>query len=252
MFATIDHIFLILSVLAALAASLFWLFVYYRRDREEPEPKSLLFLLFVSGMIATVFVIIFYAVAYFTLPHILQPFFIQQEIRIHSLTEAGLVFLVMMTVVGPIEEFLKFVMVRLIAFRSREFTQVTDGIIYAACVALGFAFMENIDYFYRGYYMGGWGGFTGIVIARFLIATILHTLSSGIMGFYLGKAKLFPQKEGRFIILGLLLAMLIHGLYNFLAAVGWAYYALVLVLVLMLILFFKFRHPQKLQPQTQM
>jgi len=139
-------------------------------------------------------------------------------------------------------------MVRLIVFRSREFTQVTDGIIYAACVALGFAFMENIDYFYRGYYMGGWRGFTGTIIARFLVATILHTLSSGVMGFYLGKAKLFPQKEGHLIIKGLILAMIVHGLYNFLATIGWAYYALVLVLILMFVLFMKFRHPLKLQP----
>ena len=52
----------------------------------------------------------------------------------------------MLLVVGPVEEFSKFAVVRLKAYRSLYFDEPMDGLVYAAAASLGFASLENVLY----------------------------------------------------------------------------------------------------------
>ena len=56
---------------------------------------------------------------------------------------------------------------------------------------------------------------------RALFAVALHASASGIMGYYIGKAKFSksPVEERNYIIKGLCLAIAIHGLYDFIAII---------------------------------
>ncbi|MBW3086539.1 hypothetical protein KEM60_02763 [Austwickia sp. TVS 96-490-7B] len=125
-------------------------------------------------------------------------------------------------VIAPfVEETLKGLgVLLLLIMRRREFDGIIDGIVYAALCAAGFAFAENILYFGRAYAEGGTGGVVGLVVLRGLLSPFAHPLFTGFTGIGLG---VFASRRGPFRyfapVLGYLMAMTLHGLWN-LAAVS--------------------------------
>ena len=116
-------------------------------------------------------------------------------------------------VVGPVEESVKLLGVRLYAFRSPKFDAVIDGAVYGAVAGLGFATIENAYYITDN--IGEISG-TAITSVR-LLAGPGHVIYSAFAGYYLGLAKFNRDQAGPIIIKGLLIAALIHALYNSLA-----------------------------------
>jgi RsiW-degrading membrane proteinase PrsW (M82 family) len=126
----------------------------------------------------------------------------------------------------------------------RHFDGPVDGIVYAAWVAGGFAFTENILYF--GSELVNVGGFDSSVFEIFLIrgimspfAHVMFTLCTGIaLGFAARKTGAFGAIG--FFVLGLIPAILLHALWNgalFFVADFYGYYAIVqLPLFLMAVL----------------
>ena len=49
-------------------------------------------------------------------------------------------------VIAPIEEFAKLLAVWIAVYRTQDFREPIDGIIYSATAALGFACIENVIY----------------------------------------------------------------------------------------------------------
>jgi RsiW-degrading membrane proteinase PrsW (M82 family) len=125
-------------------------------------------------------------------------------------------------VVGPVEETVKLLAVRLYPYRDGRFDAVVDGAVYGAVAGLGFATIEN------AIYIAGQvndptlanvltaGG--GIAPLRAL-AGPGHVIYSAIAGYYLGLAKFNPDRAGPIVVKGLLIATLIHATYNTLSAV---------------------------------
>ena len=127
----------------------------------------------------------------------------------------GLFFLV----VGPVEEGVKLLAVRLYPFRDDRFDAVIDGAVYGAVAGLGFATIENALYITGSVAATSAdslavGGGTSIVRA---LAGPGHVIYSAIAGYYLGLAKFNPDDAGPIVIKGLLIAAVIHGGYNTLA-----------------------------------
>jgi RsiW-degrading membrane proteinase PrsW (M82 family) len=127
-------------------------------------------------------------------------------------------------VVGPVEESVKLLAVRLYAYRNRSFDAVVDGAVYGAVAGLGFATVENALYITRaleqvsqGTDVFGGGGI-GITAVRSL-AGPGHVLYSGIAGYYLGLAKFSDGDTGPIVVKGLLLASVFHGTYNMLVGI---------------------------------
>ncbi len=131
-------------------------------------------------------------------------------------------------VVGPVEETVKLLAVRLYAYRDRRFSAVVDGAVYGAVAGLGFAFIENALYITRqvdgavaeaefGIALIGAGG--GITAIRAL-AGPGHVIYSAVAGYYLGLARFNPTHGGPLVIKGLVLAAAIHALYNSTVGVG--------------------------------
>jgi len=116
------------------------------------------------------------------------------------------------------EELAKFLMVWAYLYRNKNFSEPMDGIVYASAVALGFASIENGLYLFR---INQQAQFllSNTILIRALLSVPAHALFSGIWGYALGMKK-FDKKSPRFIVLyGLLLAMLLHALFNFLCLI---------------------------------
>lgn len=120
-------------------------------------------------------------------------------------------------VVGPIEETMKWLAVRIYAYRSPRFDAVIDGAVYGAVAGLGFATIENAIYITDavsnpviGNVLGAGGGITP---AR-AIAGPGHVIYSAFAGYYLGLAKFNRDRAGPIVVKGLLIAVLIHATYN--------------------------------------
>jgi hypothetical protein len=112
-------------------------------------------------------------------------------------------------VVGPVEEFVKMSAVLVFAYRRKEFDEPSDGVIYAAAAALGFAALENVIYLARHGEQ--------IIMLRGIFANSGHALDAAIWGIALSKAKAAPNiasKRAGIIALGWLAAAAVHALYD--------------------------------------
>jgi hypothetical protein len=93
------------------------------------------------------------------------------------------------------------------SFRHSAFDESMDGIVYGATASLGFAALENLLYVLDG-------GF-GLAILRGLLSVPGHATYGAVMGYYVGRARFDPENRWRLVGLGLLAAVLLHGLYDF-------------------------------------
>ena len=111
--------------------------------------------------------------------------------------------------------------------RRREWSGITDGIVYCGLSALGFAMVENVLYLGgHGYAAGAdqYGPATGIqnvlliFIVRILFTGFAHPLFTSMTGIGLGIASRSADRRVRWLapIAGLLLAMILHGTFNLL------------------------------------
>ncbi|WP_435333771.1 PrsW family intramembrane metalloprotease [Haloarchaeobius sp. TZWWS8] len=123
-------------------------------------------------------------------------------------------------VVGPVEEFVKWLSVRLFAYRTDDFDAVVDGAVYGAVAGLGFATIENALYISKVLIDAGTiqasvptTDAIGMATQRAFVGPG-HVLYSAVAGYYLGLAKFNPDDWGPIVVKGLLLAAAIHATYN--------------------------------------
>ncbi len=114
-------------------------------------------------------------------------------------------------VIGPVEELFKLLAVWVSIFRSRDFSEPMDGIVYAVTSALGFACVENVIYILQ---LG-----PASLLSRAVFATPAHILFASMWGYYLGLARFELEGELRLVAKGLLIAAAFHGVYNFVIAI---------------------------------
>ena len=123
-------------------------------------------------------------------------------------------------VVGPGEESVKLLAVRLLPYGSERFSTVLDGAVYGAMAGMGFAFIENAIYIRRslavpelefGLSLLATGS---AITATRAIAGPGHVIYSAFAGYYLGLAKFNPENRGPLVLKGILIAAALHGFYN--------------------------------------
>jgi RsiW-degrading membrane proteinase PrsW (M82 family) len=100
-----------------------------------------------------------------------------------------------------------------------EFDGVTDGIVYGAAIGIGFAFTEDLFYFFREARLGDVGDALSVFVDRrdfFGPATLRHAIWTATFGAGLGLASHSRRWLGKlgWPALGLLLAMLMHAANN--------------------------------------
>jgi RsiW-degrading membrane proteinase PrsW (M82 family) len=184
---------LAVAIAPAIALGLF----FYLRDRFRKEPLWQLVVTFLLGAL----ILIPAAITSVLLQRLTG--WTSSTSRLPELFAGALV------VVGLVEEGWKFIVVRVYAYAQPDFDEPYDGIIYAVAASLGFATVENILYVL--------GGGIGVGVLRALLAVPGHAFYAVLMGFFLGEAK-FARTRLRAALhqaAGLGLAVLAHGLYDF-------------------------------------
>jgi protease PrsW len=123
-----------------------------------------------------------------------------------------------------VEETLKgLVIIGLLWRRRAEFDGLTDGVIYAAMVGLGFAMIENVGYYINALVTPERGGIALLgytFVLRGLVSPLLHPIFTSMTG--LGVAYAAGRRGGApwAVALGLLAAMVLHGTWNGLSLYG--------------------------------
>ena len=192
----LDPSTLFLALIGSVVPAVIWLFFWIREDSEHPEPRGLIIIAFIAGILSVI------------------PTFLLEEIAnnmyhannlIHSQEDLYAVW-------AAIEELMKFSAAFLVALDTRFYDEPIDAIIYLIVVALGFAAAENF------LFMAGSGdlvaGFlTGSM--RFVGATLLHTLASSMIGISLAVAfNLSKLSKLVYLAIGIFTAVLLHTSFN--------------------------------------
>jgi RsiW-degrading membrane proteinase PrsW (M82 family) len=192
-----SNIFQMTLLTISLAPVLVILVYIYFRDKYEKEPIGMLLKGLIAGVLITIPIIIFE-----------RTFSLLAENLTGLYSAAYDSFIV----AALTEESLKFLAVYLLIWRSREFNERFDGIVYAVFVSLGFAAVENVLYVFDS------GMQTGIL--RALTAVPAHALFGITMGFYLGLARFIPDQRKKLLFKAFLYPIIIHGIYDFLILSG--------------------------------
>ena len=186
-----------------LAPSLVWLSFYLRRDC-HPEPKYLLTKAFLMGIIVSPLAILL-QLGFSELKNVFDYTIFNQGSPSFFLWSS------------LVEEFLKFFAVFLVVMRNPEFDEPMDGMIYMISAALGFAAIENMLVMFT-LMPDGAGTALSTLALRFVGATLLHALSSGLIGYFLAMSWFFQEHKKKLIVFGLIMATFFHAVFNMLIA----------------------------------
>ncbi len=186
-------------LLLAVLPPIFWLLFYLHEDR-HPEPKRLLLVAFLGGMAAA------------GLAVLIEVLILGQNGGLSLETSTVGDALVAFFIIAFIEEYVKYLPVKFLIEKRRDFNEPVDAMIYMITAGLGFAALENALFLLPVLHQNVSLGFD-IATNRFLGANLLHALSSGIVGFFLARAWFHPHRK-HFVALGIIIASLLHALFN--------------------------------------
>ena len=191
---TSDPKILGLAILGGFAPALIWLWFWLKEDNQKPEPKGLIAILFVIGMIAVAFVIPIQK-------------FIQSSVSNTEWQTIGW---------AGAEELIKYLGVVILLYKTNRIDEPIDWPIFLITVALGFAALENTMFLLKPLSLNQAtvGLLTGQL--RFLGSTLLHAVSSGIIGISLGLSFFMGQFVKKiYLLVGIVLAIALHSTFNF-------------------------------------
>ena len=183
------------AFLGGLLPSLIWLYFLLKEDARCPEPRTLIALAFVAGMVAV-------------------PLALPLEQAARAQFSGNFPILLAW---GAIEEVLKYAVAAAFILWRRALDEPSDYIIYMLTVALGFAAAENMLFLFTPIASGHFA--IGLVTGdlRFLGSTLLHVVASSAVGFALAMAAMHrPSHRVLAVTLGLILAIALHTLFNML------------------------------------
>ncbi len=178
-----------------------WL-IFFLKEDIHPEPKKMIAKVFFVGAIFT-----FIALGF-------EGFF-QSFIRSFNIEDTAIFSFFGL---AAIEEVFKFLAAYLVVRKSKFFDEPVDAMIYMIVAALGFATVENVAVVFNLVFESGavgiLGGAVNIMVLRFVGATLLHALASGIVGFYWAKS--MRINNTLLIVRGLVAAIVLHTIFNYL------------------------------------
>lgn len=187
----------VLVLIAALLPVAVLIFYIYRKDRLCPEP---------AGQLIKAF---FFGVASAPLSFCLSvPFGMLGLYPEVSDSVWGAISTSFFGAAIP-EELAKLFMLWLLLRKNRYFDEKMDGIVYAVCVSLGFAALENIIYLISNY-----ENYLAVGISRALFSIPGHFAFGVLMGYYYSMVKFYPAAPVRNKVMLVLAPILAHGIFD--------------------------------------
>lgn len=187
--------FTILSI--ALLPIAILVYYIYHKDKKSPEPTGKLVKAFLFGVLS---VPISFGISI--------PLGIIGVYPVEATSILGSISTAFFGAAIP-EEIAKFFMLWLLLRKNRYFDEKMDGIVYAVCVSLGFAALENIMYLFSNA-----ESYLSVGIARAIFAIPGHFCFGILMGYYYSLAKFYPKTPKKNKALILVAPIVVHGLYD--------------------------------------
>jgi RsiW-degrading membrane proteinase PrsW (M82 family) len=211
----------VVLIILAIFPNIFLAYFIYKKDLYETEPRKLLMYSFFFGAIAVIPILgleLLFTESFFS------------NLLLYSFLGIAL-----------IEEGVKFLIVRFYIYNKSDFNEPFDGIVYTVMIGLGFSTVENIMYVINN----------GVEVAalRMYTAVPMHAACGVLMGYFIGLSKEYKikdivnQAEKSDILInaksiknkiskfknkssviyssiGLFIAVLLHGTYNYFLLAG--------------------------------
>lgn len=198
----------LLSVIAGILPALIWLLFWRREDARRPEPKKLILLAFIAGGLAVPLVIPFQK-------YIAENLLGGMQIK-DVMPSFGSEVILAIIAWAFIEEFMKFLLASISILWNKNVDEPIDPMIYLITVAVGFSAVENILFILTPILDGNIVNSLLTSNLRFIGASLVHIASSALVGFFLALS-FYNSRSVRsvYALLGLILASLLHGLFNF-------------------------------------
>lgn len=219
---------IIIYIIFGVLPSLIWLSYYLSKDL-HPEPKRMILKIFLWGALIT-----------------LPVFFIQiglsavlNKFNINPLLNSLIYWFL---IIAFSEEFFKYLVIKLKVISSPHLDEPLDIMLYMVISALGFAAVENVLYLFAP---AGPMSFNQLIdrtliidLVRFIGAIFLHTLCSAVIGYSLAISFCQVKFRKSSLAAGILMATLLHGLYDFSIMTLYGYMELAIPAIIILTLAF--------------
>lgn len=198
----------LIAAIGGLGPALFWLWFWLREDSAHPEPRAFIIRAFALGGLA-----------------VIPTYFIERWLHGFSFFQTGIIsctpgykLFIATAVWVVVEETLKYLAVHLAALRNAVCDEPIDTMIYLISGALGFAAVENALFISTSF---GGGGLVFLLTGsyRFIGATLVHVVASGLLGGFVALGFYRPRRRFFYLGLGLTLASVLHTLFNYLILV---------------------------------
>lgn len=188
---------LIVGTVIAIVPTIIWLGFFYRWDRVEPEPKTLVIRVGVLGALAA---------AAIGIP-LVEGFF-----DVGSWLNRGVVTQILgnILVIGFVQMGLVYLVVRLSVYESAELDEWTDGILYGTAAGIGIATVINIEFI-----LGSGGADLGLAAIRVALTALVLASLGGLVGYFLGHDRL-EVRPIWYVPAGVVLAAVLDGIFWYL------------------------------------
>lgn len=197
--AILTYMNIVLPLLLGFAPSLVWLAFFLRED-VHPEPRQMIAKAYIWGGVSSLAALVLEVVSHKLL--------ISLPLTLPGIIDDNLSVFLGFSV---IEEVIKFFFIYVLVRKSPHLDEPVDAMIYMVTGALGFAAAENLFLMFSS----GGQDMVGTIILRFIGATLLHALSSAIVGHHWARGIKF-NIEAKLLVAGLVMASLFHTLFNYL------------------------------------
>ncbi|NUQ23831.1 MAG: PrsW family intramembrane metalloprotease [Saprospiraceae bacterium] len=182
----------IVLLVLAIAPGLLISYWVYKLDLYDKEPRIHVVLSFAVGVLAAYAAtkIETWGATHWRLPH-----------------HIGGVIVTSFVLVALVEESIKWCCLLVYPYRQPFFNEPLDGILYAVMIAMGFATFENVIF--------AWKHDLTTMLLRAFTAVPAHALFAVVMGYYAGSARFSGKKTTILLLRGWLIAVGLHGAYDF-------------------------------------
>jgi RsiW-degrading membrane proteinase PrsW (M82 family) len=185
------------GIVLALVPAAVWLVFFYRRDRREPEPRSMVVGVAILGALIGSAVV---------LPLLSDALDVSTWLpRSPAVNLLGSIL-----VVGAIESFAVYAAVRFSVYGSAEFDERVDGVVYGSAAGIGLAVALNVAFVVES---GGTDLGSGTI--RIVMTALAQASFGGVIGYFLGRHK-FEDRPLWWMPLGVAVAAVLNGLFSFL------------------------------------
>jgi RsiW-degrading membrane proteinase PrsW (M82 family) len=225
-----------LVFLTSFLPGLFYLWIVWRQDKYDPEPKRWIAFTFFLGMLSTFPA----ALAEQVVDLFAFPFW---EVSLKG--DLFSVYISSFFVIGPVEEFFKMWAILAVASNRNVFDEPMDALVYGSAAALGFASLENAMYCIRFS--------SDIYVIRALLTVPAHILFATGWAWGIGMWRFRLRGAGGFLFfLGtFFLSVLLHGIYDALLLSRHPFMVMLvapLMLLMAVLTFLAFYHFRKISP----